>query len=116
MSLMALIEHRSRRIRHIVITPELILELLKVKDVGTVVDGKLLTFAESPIPDSATALRCGLNERGDIVMLIEDESFVEVAEGDQCQPLRPFYKWELVNNAEVVVGHGLEYTEQPQGE
>lgn len=95
MSVIALTKRRSRRTATIDVTPELILELLKVKDADTIMHGKVLTFQSDPIPATAIALRCGLTARGDIRILLEDESFDEVSEGDTPIPLHPTYNWTL---------------------
>ena len=83
---------RQRRVKRVSVTPELILELLKLGDEGTVVDGGLVTFVSDPIPESATALRCGLDNCGNVQLLLEDDSFPPVFEGCIIPQITPTYK------------------------
>jgi len=77
------------------ITPEMVLALLKIPETGLVVNGMELKFGGSPIPDSAKALRAGINEYGNIQLLVEDDSFGLVGEGCVIPRLDPIYYQEL---------------------
>jgi len=82
---------KSRRVKSVVVTPEALLDLLKVRPGGEVVDGIRVQFADDGIPDSATALRAGLDHNGNIHLLVEDESFSEIREGEVVTRLSLLY-------------------------
>lgn len=94
LNFLALPEQRSRRWMRLVVTPDLILQVLKVPQQGVVVDGVRIKATKDAIPESAKAVRCGITDRGDVQMLIEDTSFSEVIEGAAILQLSPWYSNE----------------------
>jgi hypothetical protein len=87
----ALTKVRSARLRLITVTPELILELLKVPEGGIRVGTRVIAAIENAIPASAKALRCSIGDAGRVQLVIEDQSFDEVIEGTKIPDLIPVY-------------------------
>ena len=95
MPAIALTEARQSRVARIVVTPELILEMLKIRGGKAAIgDGKEVVFSESgdKIPETAKALRAGLTDSGSINLIIQDDTFAECAEGIPIPQLRPVYE------------------------
>jgi len=90
----ALTELRNMRVKVITVTPELVLDLLWVPPGGTVIDGRKLTVTGDAIPDGAKVRRAMMNKRGDIVLMIEHETFPEVPKGEMVESLIPTYQRE----------------------
>lgn len=90
----ALTAVRCRRLKRLVISPDLILQLLIVGRNGIVVDGIRIVSESDAIPEQATAVRCGITDDGSIQMLIEDDSFDEAIEGLPVPILKPVYRAE----------------------
>ena len=93
----ALVAHRGRRVRTFEVTPDLILDLLKVGAEGVVVGDNRIMFESEPIPDEALVLRVGLNERNNLVMLLVHDSFELIRESEPIPELRTTYRAEPVN-------------------
>lgn len=87
----ALAKEQSRRLVRIEVSPELLLDLLKVPPEGTVVDGRLLTVSKNAIPTTATVHNCSVDECGVINLVISDESFDELASTDVVPVRTPYY-------------------------
>ena len=73
----------GRHVKFVKISPEVILSFL-IPPGATTVDGC--------IPVGARALRAGISEYGDIMLIIEHESFPEVPDGVIAPELRPQYR------------------------
>lgn len=97
----ALVKNQIRRIKSIEIAPDIILDLLKLPGGSVVVDGQTIIFADNPIPDGAVALRCGINGHGNVVLLIEHESFSKQILGGAVSELRPCYAREKVDDGKT---------------
>lgn len=80
----------TRRVRLIEICPEMILEFLKPPNF--LADGMKISIESDAIPDSAEALRCGINERGNVCLVIQDLSFSEILPGEGIPRLNPRYR------------------------
>ena len=72
---------RSRRQKLIRLSPDVILDLLKVPPEGVLVDGMRIHSVGESVPRMARALRAGLDEFGNIVLVVEDDSFDNLVEG-----------------------------------
>ena len=90
----ALLSVRENRLCRIEVTPELLLELLKIKDTGEFINGAKISFAQDGIPSEAKALRVGITDSGNINLLIEHSSFQPTSEGQPIRQLVPQYKME----------------------
>ncbi len=87
MTILDAIRKPESKIKFIDITPEFLLELLRVGPEGTFIDDYHIVFTKDVIPKTANPLRCGITQNGDIRLLIEDESFDPVYEGNPCPQL-----------------------------
>lgn len=73
--------HPTRRRRLLKITPELLCSFLADISAGiTQSDGVFVKAVQDGVPLTALGVRCGVNDRGDVLLLIEDESFSEIPE------------------------------------
>ena len=90
----ALAEHRTHRRKFVDVTPELILELLKVSPAGGRFGDVIVRAVDDPVPLDARAVRCGITEDGDVRLVIESDEFPEV--GYVLKRLRPTYSSEIV--------------------
>jgi hypothetical protein len=89
----ALVEERSSSVRLLEVTPELLLELLKVDGRKSVrINGRLLVCVNDSIPGSATVQSCGINERGNILLHVADASFSPVRAGAMVPRINPIYE------------------------
>jgi len=89
----ALIEDRARHLRLLEITPDLVLDLLKVnEDRRVTIDGRELRCVGDAIPGTATVASCGMNERGNILLQVADASFTPVYTGGLIPRISPTYK------------------------
>lgn len=68
----------KRKVLAVEICPEAILDAIRIPKSGRIQDGRVITISENPIPETAKALRCAVNERGNVVLVMGDESFDEV--------------------------------------
>lgn len=87
----------ERRLRRLVVSPELILDLLHVPPEGTVIDGKHIVCVRDPIPRTAKPAKVGFDDRGDLTLWIEDESFTPIMEGGIVPQITPWFeegKWK----------------------
>lgn len=94
MSQKALAEQRSYCVKCVEITPELIVELLKVPQEGISIAGRILRAVQDAIPEAARGLRAGITETGNVLIVIESEEFPAVREGFQMGRLIPGYSIE----------------------
>jgi hypothetical protein len=89
----ALVEDRQRHVRLLEITPELILELFKVDEGKKVtINGRQLTCVGDAIPQSATVASCGINERGNVLLHVEDATFSPLLPGCLVPRIQPMYR------------------------
>ena len=91
----ALTTPRSKRVKTIEITPDLLLDLLKVDPGGEPVQGGTLHFEDDAIPSNAKALRAGLTADGNISLMLESDEFPQVHEGNVITTLTPLYRLEV---------------------
>lgn len=82
---------RKRRLARVSVSPELLLDLLKVPPEGIRIDGTLIKSCGDVLPWSATALRAAIDHYGNVSLLVEDDSFEEVYEGNLMPELRLSY-------------------------
>jgi hypothetical protein len=80
---------RSRRIRRVEISTDLILDLLRIPEGG--IDGYRIECESDRIPDSAVALRCDITEHGTVMLVMEDDSFCEIHDGILPPRMMPIY-------------------------
>jgi len=71
----ALVEPRKSKLMIIEISPEFILDLLKIPKHGVQVDTVIIKNTEDRIPEDAEVLRCGISNNGCTNLIIEDKSF-----------------------------------------
>jgi len=86
----AVLERHQRRVRTLEVTPELILGFLNVGD-GVEQGGYLVECTRDQIPPDAKCVRACINDHGNIVLMIQSETFDLVDAGGYCEPLRPLY-------------------------
>lgn len=82
----------DRRLRRLVVSPELILDLLHVPPEGAVIDGKHIMCVRDPIPRTAKPVKVGFDDRGDLTLWIEDESFTPIMEGGVVPQITPWFE------------------------
>ncbi len=100
MSKEALLSSRKVPFASIDVTPELLLDLLRIPPEGIRIGSYILMEDqdEDGIPEDAKALRCGLTENGNIRLLLESCSFASIPEGCPIPQLTPsYYKKEPVD-------------------
>lgn len=83
-----------RQIRYLEITPELVLEQLKIPEEGIVVEGRRLTAESDPVPEDARVTRLWITDRGDLAMVVESDSFDEVHDTARVPEMRPTFRME----------------------
>ena len=89
----ALVEKRTRNVRLLEISPDLILDLLKDdKRRQITIDGRPLMCVGDPIPTTATVSSCGINERGNVLIQVADASYPPVAFGCMVPHIQPVFK------------------------
>lgn len=86
----------GRKLRIVDISPEFLLDLVKIPPQGEVRGDFFVACNEQPIPEDATALRCGINTYGGISMVIESDSFDIVEESKLIPKTQPMYERKLV--------------------
>ncbi len=86
----ALADVRKYNLACVEMSPEFLLELLRLTD-GICIDGGLMELVGDKIPEEAEALRCTLSANGNVNLIIEHESFSEVVEGNVVPTLRLAY-------------------------
>lgn len=87
----ALTQAQGSRVQYLEIAPELLLSLLKIPPKGVVINQTLVTVEKDAIPPTARALRAGINECGNVILVIEDESFPLVYPGYVMKQICPLY-------------------------
>lgn len=110
----ALTKPRAARVRCIEISPELILDLLKVPAGGVIVgeaptDSRVpqlrkITAIGDDLPVSARSLRAGIDERGCVLLVVEDGSFSEIDDGDVIPRLHLLYQEEVLFDTIAIDG------------
>lgn len=95
MTIESAIVARQQRVKRLDVSPEMIIDLLKIDEGGTVIGGRLIRFVADDIPSTATAHRAGITADGLVRLIVEDESFEVVAEGALIPQLRPRYSAEV---------------------
>lgn len=89
----ALVEPRSRNVRLLEISPDLILDLFKDDRRRQItIDGRALMCVGDPIPTTATVLSCGMSERGNVLIQVADASFAPVGFGGVVPYIHPVFK------------------------
>jgi hypothetical protein len=93
MSYEALVEGRERNVRLLEISPELILDLFKVDESRQVtIGGRVLDCVQDAIPATATVASCGINERGNVLVHVQDTSFSPVEFGAVVPRIDPVFR------------------------
>lgn len=87
----ALARQDVRRIRRVGVTPELLVEMLKIPPDGLRLGDYCLRCERDAIPMSAKALRATINDRGDIELVIEDLSFDPIEPAHPIPQMCPMY-------------------------
>lgn len=87
----ALVKPISVKYATITISPEFLLKLITVPKDGLRVGDNVIRPGSSRIPEDAKALRCGLDDYGRIVLIIESDEFDEVFEGEKLPSIMPIY-------------------------
>ena len=77
---------RGRRIKSVRCSPEMMLYLVTPGE-----RGRTLKAEDPKIPHGSRALRCGIDERGDLLLLIENEEFDMVEDGAKVPQLNPCF-------------------------
>jgi hypothetical protein len=85
---------RTQRATVVTVTPELILELLKVHDGRPYCPGSIV-FTKDPIPETSRVASCCVTERGDICLVIKDPSFPVTKHGEELPILTPCYGYAV---------------------
>lgn len=87
-----------QRLGFIKLTPELILDLLKIGD-GVTINGERITFTQDPIPNDAKAVRVGVDMRDSTIILTfsSDSLPQQVLEGEEIPQLTPWFHRERIN-------------------
>ena len=89
----ALVEDRQRHVRLLEITPELILDLLKMDESKRItINGRELTCVAGAIPRDAAVASCGINERGNVLLHVADATFAPVLPGALVPRIEPMYR------------------------
>jgi hypothetical protein len=89
----ALVEDKQRHLRLLEITPEVVLDLLKVGESRRVtIDGMELRCVHDAIPKTATVASCGMSDRGNILLHVADPSFSPCAPGSPIRRISPEYQ------------------------
>ena len=78
------------------VTPELVLDLLKIPPEGSRIGDCLVKVLEDPIPMDSQVLRCELTDRSDIRLVLKSETCDAVTEGQALRQLKPLYSRTLV--------------------
>ena len=93
MSYEALVDGRERNVRLLEISPELILDLFKVdRSRQVTIGGRVLDCVQDAIPATATVASCGINERGNVLVHVQDASFSPVEFGALVPRINPTYR------------------------
>lgn len=92
----ALLEIRTSRLRLIEIAADLVLDMLKIPEQGTVVDGQLIKVESNPIPMDAEVVGCEvlLDQTRSIRLLIESSKFELLSAGAFIPIMCPTYHVE----------------------
>jgi hypothetical protein len=87
-----------QRLAFVKLTPEFILNLLKVGD-GVVINNEKITAAKDPIPGDAKAVRVGVDARDSTIILTfsSDSLPQQVLEGEEIPQLTPWFHRERIN-------------------
>jgi len=89
----ALVEDKTRHLRLLEITPDLVLDLLKVnEDRRVTIDGRELRCVGDAIPEKARVKSCGISERGNIMIQVEDSTFGPISPGGRIPNINPVYQ------------------------
>lgn len=91
------IPNRPRHHRVLVVSPELILEMLRWPTRGLTVDNERIACTADPIPESAKIARCGINDRQEFVFILEDASFPPVPPASPIPVLQPKFTAERID-------------------
>ena len=90
----ALVEDKTRHLRLLEIAPDLILSLLTINEERRVtINGQELSCVEDAIPSTARVASCGISERGNVMIQVEDSSFGPVAAGARIPHINPVYQF-----------------------
>ena len=85
-------ESTGRRVMRLNVSLDLILDLLKIKPEGQVVDREFIECVDDPIPAGAKVVGSAVMAGDMLSLLIEDESFREVDAGSVIAEMNPRYK------------------------
>lgn len=109
MSYEALIDEKTRSIRLLEISPDLILDLFKVdKDRQVTIDGRRLECVRDAIPATATVASCGMSERGNVLVQVQDASFTPTPFGGVVPRINPEFmlrtggEWRDLKLGEII--------------
>jgi hypothetical protein len=92
----------ERRLRRLVVSPELILDLLHVPPEGTVIDGVRIKCVQNCVPRTAKPVKAGITDDGEIALVIEDESFGLLADGWAIPQITPWFETKQLR--EIIPG------------
>ena len=94
MGKLALVELRDVKHAFVDVSPELLLDLLTVGSEGERVGDELIRATHDPIPEDATAVRCGITASGNIRLVMTSETFDDTPDGCAMRQLTPTYSRE----------------------
>ena len=95
----ALLPRQPRRLARLRVSPQVLLDLLKMPDEGVIVGSRKITAAGHAwdrIPKTARIHSSGVTSSGEIQLVIEDELYDEVREGCVIREITPAYTQEAV--------------------
>lgn len=101
----ALVSNMSRKKKVLHISPELVLEMLKISKTGDVVNGMTIRCVEDPIPQDAQVVQCFVapemmsENSGTIALIIKSEEFGEAEEGKRLPEIRPVYSTDAAGDS-----------------
>ena len=85
-----------QRLGFIKLTPELILDLLKIGD-GVTINGERITITQDPIPDDAKAMRVGVDEYNCINLIFASDTMPQIPEGGAIPRITPWFHRERMS-------------------
>ena len=89
---------RPLHIRSVEVSPDLLLELLKIPVEGVRINNHHLTVTKDAIPHDAKVARCFLTNADNVCFVIYSDSFDAINEGGEVPRIQPMYNIEKIES------------------
>ena len=92
MTIADVVQMKPRKLARLLVSPHAILELLRLPEGGTTIGTTHYDYGDGALPADAKAVSVGIDEHGNVALVVESNVYDEVKEGGPMPTVALEYK------------------------